>query len=161
MSTLFLDRSESVVDFVGEDKYRLSAEQRARRHRAIIPYSIPRQPRHDSDLDWFTREPSPYRLLMKLNPPRRHVERYQMAQRSKLAKDILLSWGKTEPDPGSEAETRDLMSRVEDVLRRMYGGRVGGRLRFEVDVFGSVSWGGETGSGGDLDLVVIVSSAVF
>jgi len=26
-----------------------------------------------------------------------------------------------------------------------------------VDVFGSVAWGGETGSSGDLDLVVLVS----
>jgi hypothetical protein len=36
---------------------------------------------------------------------------------------------------------------------------VKGERRFEVDVFGSVSWGGETGQSGDLDLIILVSWA--
>jgi hypothetical protein len=57
---------------------------------------------------------------------------------------------------------RLLLEKLTYNINRHLGGgpsMVKGERRFEVDVFGSVSWGGETGQSGDLDLIILVSWA--
>lgn len=55
----------------------------------------------------------------------------------------------------------DLCSYLTQVVNQHMGGYVGMRHgqppRFQVDVFGSMSWGGQTGQTGDIDMVVRVS----
>ncbi|KAK8858589.1 hypothetical protein IAR55_002818 [Kwoniella newhampshirensis] len=71
-----------------------------------------------------------------------------------LQTTIMRSWIKTEPT----AETKQYIKNILQTLTRVINGRFGSgsnSKRFKVDVFGSVSWGGDTGKSGDLDMVIL------
>lgn len=59
----------------------------------------------------------------------------------------------------------NLCGYLTQVVNQHMGGYVGTRHgqppRFQVDVFGSMSWGGQTGQTGDIDMVVRVSQTAL
>ncbi|WWC62545.1 uncharacterized protein I303_105141 [Kwoniella dejecticola CBS 10117] len=101
---------------------------------------------------------SPYNLLLSSPSPRKNVPRH-IAQPSApdiFQSEIISAWVKTEPTEKSKEFVKTLLSNLTRIINANYG-RSGARAekRFLVDVFGSVSWGGETGNSGDLDLVIL------
>ncbi|ORY28462.1 hypothetical protein BCR39DRAFT_202078 [Naematelia encephala] len=72
---------------------------------------------------------------------------------------MLHAWASAEPTDAERQHTVNLLEQLSVALNARLGGPrpslEKGYRRFEVDIFGSVSWGGETGQSGDLDLVVI------
>lgn len=77
-----------------------------------------------------------------------------------LQRTVVQAWCSTEPSPDKKASVRLLLEKLTLKINQKLGGgpsMVKGERRFEVDVFGSVSWGGETGQSGDLDLIILVS----
>ena len=110
---------------------------------------------------------SPYRQLLSRKSPRRNVPtRLQDPDGSDpLQRTLIEAWQRTEPSRRNRQYVSDLLENLSVMINRRLGDHSGmtqrGRRRFEVDVFGSVSWGGETGSSGDLDLIVLVSATVF
>ncbi|WWC70744.1 uncharacterized protein I206_104695 [Kwoniella pini CBS 10737] len=99
---------------------------------------------------------SPYDLLLSLPSPRKNVPR-QIANPStpdKFQSEIIQAWVKTEPTEQSKQFVKTLLSSLTKIINAKYGDS-SGENRFLVDVFGSVSWGGETGKSGDLDLVIL------
>lgn len=81
-----------------------------------------------------------------------------LATRSRLEESLLQSWAASEPTPLRVQQIKDLLAAVtykferSEPVQRVTEGRM-----LRVDPFGSVAWGGSTGSKADLDLVVIVS----
>lgn len=75
-----------------------------------------------------------------------------------LQQGIMRSWEKAEPTEAQKKSIRQLRDTLTDLLnqRTLLDNPTG--KRYIVDVFGSVAWGGSTGSSGDVDLVIIVSS---
>lgn len=73
----------------------------------------------------------------------------------------MYAWQITEPTKQKKKGISDLLERLSVTLNQKAGwhgaSTAKGKRRFEVDVFGSVAWGGETGESGDLDLIVLVS----
>ncbi|OCF43574.1 hypothetical protein I317_02592 [Kwoniella heveanensis CBS 569] len=104
---------------------------------------------------------SPYSLLLANPSPRLTVppEILDPPTPDTLQSGIMSSWMKTEPSKESRVYKKEFLKS----LTRLVNGRFGnlkmpdGSARFKVDVFGSVSWGGETGKSGDMDLVILVS----
>ncbi|WVQ96666.1 hypothetical protein IAU59_003772 [Kwoniella sp. CBS 9459] len=102
---------------------------------------------------------SPYSLLLANPSPRLTVppELLRPSKPDKLQTGIMNSWVQTEPSKESRTYKKEFLK----TLTRLVNGRFGnlkltdGSPRFKVDVFGSVSWGGETGKSGDLDLVIL------
>lgn len=70
---------------------------------------------------------------------------------TKLEESLLRSWAGSEPSAGRVRLIRDLLATLTAGLNRWEPQR-----DLRVDPFGSVAWGGSTGSNGDLDLVIIV-----
>ncbi|EIW66756.1 hypothetical protein TREMEDRAFT_34518 [Tremella mesenterica DSM 1558] len=69
-----------------------------------------------------------------------------------LQSSLLLSW-RDSSDIGKTERVLGLLKKLEGIVNDKFGEK-----RFEVDVYGSVSWGGQTGMSGDLDLVIRVST---
>ena len=72
---------------------------------------------------------------------------------------MLQSWRACDLDEERIRSVRRLCKDLGKLINRAFEGGNDGVLegRFVVDVFGSVSWGGQTGSSGDLDMCIRVS----
>jgi hypothetical protein len=77
---------------------------------------------------------------------------------NRLQQDMIESWCRAEPSPTQKAMIDKLLAHLTYMINE-YGpvGNNPNRQRFQVDVFGSLAWGGGAGDSSDLDLVVIVS----
>lgn len=106
---------------------------------------------------------SPYALLLSKPQARRTIPGNLLQSASPLQKSMLTHWNSTCAESSYQDGILDLLAWLtKSINLRLSRGGAGSRDdggRFKVDVFGSVSWGGETGTSGDLDLVVIVSLA--
>lgn len=109
---------------------------------------------------------SPYVQLLSRPSPRHTVPQHLRDPDGEdpLQQSLMLAWQKAEPSAKQKRNVAALLEKLSVVINERLGwpnsSSVKGQRRFEVDVFGSVSWGGETGESGDLDLVVLVSLQV-
>lgn len=104
---------------------------------------------------------SAYATLLSQPSPRDTIPPALLASSETLQNTILRSWIEARPDAAKQTAIRLLLEKLTYNINKYLGGGPSltkGERRFEVDVFGSVSWGGETGKGYDLDLVILVSS---
>ena len=105
---------------------------------------------------------SPYKLLLSLPSTRLNIPHDVSSPNppDTLQASLIREWAATEPSSSKKQYIVRLLEELSVMINAKLGSHGGsmvkGKRRFEVDVFGSVSWGGETGSGGDLDLVVFV-----
>ena len=106
---------------------------------------------------------SAYRRLLSLPSPRTSIPSslLQSPHADPLNSSTLKAWLKTEPSQQSKDRVQHLLDTLNRTINSRYNHNFGrpknAPPRFEMDVFGSVSWGGETGQSGDLDLVILVS----
>ncbi|ORX40051.1 hypothetical protein BD324DRAFT_679114 [Kockovaella imperatae] len=102
---------------------------------------------------------SAYRRLLSVPSPRINIpsEILLKAKTDALESSVLRAWKATEPSPDTRKHIRSLLDSLTRRinLRLDFKSQPRSEPRFEVDVFGSVSWGGETGQSGDLDLVIL------
>lgn len=81
------------------------------------------------------------------------------AEPDALQTSAIESWKATEPSRESRLRLLRLLNDLTYIINSKYKGyEEGGLKRYWVDVFGSVSWAGDTGHSGDLDLIVLVSN---
>ena len=105
---------------------------------------------------------SPYAQYASSPSPRSNVPSSisQAKNASPLQKSLIRSWTASEPSDRfhpSVATLLDQLTRMVNDRMGWYGDKNRDGDRFKVEVFGSVSWGGQTKSG-DIDLVVLVST---
>ena len=107
---------------------------------------------------------SPYALLLSKPQARRNIPSHLIQTASPLQRTMLTNWSSTCAESTYQDGILDLLEwltrSINLQLSRGGGSRADGG-RFKVDVFGSVSWGGETGTSGDLDLVVVVRPPIL
>ncbi|TYJ58512.1 hypothetical protein B9479_000720 [Cryptococcus floricola] len=73
-----------------------------------------------------------------------------------LQTSMIESWRAAEPSQDSRLKLLRLIKDLTHIINAEYGGYAGKEgQRFYVDVFGSVSWGGDTGHSGDVDLIIL------
>ena len=130
---------------------------------AQVPAFLPTISSSDASADSPLAGKSAYRLLLSYPSPRRDLPLTVTNSFSTdpLQQSVIDAWVKTEPSLQSKMRTTRFLQKLTDIVNNELSAIGGsssssGKPRFEVDVFGSVSWGGETGSSGDLDLVVLV-----
>lgn len=99
-----------------------------------------------------------YRRYLAQPSPRLQVRLLQSCGLTKLEDSVLQSWGNAEPSQGRLLAIEKLLATLTLRLNERSEAGVGadGRV-LRVDPFGSIAWGGSTGSRGDVDLVVVVS----
>lgn len=99
---------------------------------------------------------APYDLLAALKPARRRVPPtlYGRGTSDILQRTLMQSWISAETSDSHKLGIASLTARLTSLINNTFAGHVDGENRFVVDIFGSVSWGGDMGRGGDLDLVV-------
>ncbi len=100
---------------------------------------------------------SPYAIYSSSPSPRLNVPAHLLQPNppDALQSTVMQSWSDTEPSPTTKRYTAKFLERLSDVINSRLGEK--GSRRFKVDLFGSVSWGGTTGQGGDVDMVLLVS----
>lgn len=101
-----------------------------------------------------------YELYLRQPSPRMRIP-LSFVNYTRLEESLLRSWAKAEPSPTQLQLIKDLLATLTMGLERweLKSGLTNGRTCervLRVDPFGSVAWGGSTGSKGDLDLVIIV-----
>ncbi|WVQ65803.1 uncharacterized protein L199_003981 [Kwoniella botswanensis] len=98
---------------------------------------------------------SPYDVLLSEASPRHTVPSNLVhpKQLDVFQTEIMQAWISTEPIQESKVFVKNLLSTLTSTINMRFGTK--DNQRFLVDVFGSVSWGGETGKSGDLDLVIL------
>ena len=107
--------------------------------------------------------PSPYALYSSRLSPRLNIPYFLLnpIAPDSLQTTVLESWADAEPSQANKDYLAQFLEDLSVIINSTLGGygveTSKGRRRFELDVFGSVSWGGLTGRSGDLDLVLIVS----
>jgi hypothetical protein len=102
---------------------------------------------------------SPYFTLISKRQARGTVPRELLHSSDELQRSSMRSWANTRASPETQKAIIDLLEWLSATINLAlcpYRDQKRKTRRFEVDVFGSVAWGGETGSSGDLDLVVLV-----
>lgn len=115
----------------------------------------PANPDHLANLDNMV---SPYHVLLSQPSPRENIPKHLLdpTPPDALQSSLLHAWALAEPTAEKRAYIGHLLRTLSAVInQRFRGHQYGTQDRFEVDVFGSVSWAGETGSSGDLDLVIL------
>ena len=106
---------------------------------------------------------SPYQQLISRQSPRHGIPAHVMDAQMKdpLQHTLMKAWQDTEPTKARRSYISGLLEELSVLVNQKLAwagsSPIKGKRRFEVDVFGSVSWGGETGASGDLDLVILVS----
>ncbi|KAL7423097.1 hypothetical protein Q5752_002396 [Cryptotrichosporon argae] len=119
------------------------------------PSSVPlsRSSLHPDRVGPTIRSTSAYRFYSTLRSPRLSVPASvrTSATGDELQNSVVAAWVETEPTAERKREVDLLVQDVQQVLDA--GHQWNGR--FKVDVFGSVSWGGDTGNGSDVDLVIL------
>lgn len=129
------------------------------RHAALRPIAEPHA-RHTSSARSFVvseNDIAPYDLLLALPPARRNVPASLRSNPDdSLQSGIMNAWMAAEPPEVQKLAIAALTDRLTRLINRHFGGTSNGsgKERFKVDVFGSVSWDGNTGNGGDLDMVI-------
>jgi len=98
---------------------------------------------------------SPYTILNSTPSPRLNIPNplSYPDPPDHLQQTIMASWKAAEPSIKTKEFVKKFLKSLSSIINARLAGR--SEKRFEVDIFGSVSWGGETGQGGDLDLVII------
>lgn len=133
----------------------------SRRRQSPIPYGLKTRSSPTPPVNESTSQPvSAYSLLLSMPSPRTNVPSSVLSGSDPLQRSMLEAWMLTEPLPSQRRKVTQLLDSLTRMINARWGGRgqtYKGKQRFEVDVFGSVSWGGETGSSGDLDMVILVS----
>lgn len=101
---------------------------------------------------------SPYAILLSKPQARRIIPPSLYSTATPLQQSMLRSWSSSCADKDYQNGVLTLLDWLTKSINLQYsrGGPRADGGRFKVDVFGSVSWGGETGTSGDLDMVVIV-----
>lgn len=100
-----------------------------------------------------------YELYLRAPSPRTRIPLSN--NYTPLEESLLRSWARAEPSLEQRKLIKDLLATLTMGLERweLKSGAASGRACervLRVDPFGSVAWGGSTGSKGDLDLVIIV-----
>ena len=159
---LEVEDEEQLVDFGSSDTpHRLTRE--------VSP-----SPQHDSHQDdlapshhfGLNPPPSPYALYSSQLSPRLGTPNSLLnpSPPDPLQTTILQSWAGAEPSQANKDYLANFLENLSVIINSALGGpgveTLKGRRRFELDVFGSVSWGGTTGLSGDLDLVLLVSLSI-
>jgi len=106
---------------------------------------------------------SPYFTLISSRQARGTVPRELLHSMDELQRSTMRSWANTRASPETQKAIIDLLEWLSATINLAlcpYRDQKRKTRRFEIDVFGSVAWGGETGSSGDLDLVVLVRPLV-
>ncbi|WVO12553.1 hypothetical protein L204_100156 [Cryptococcus depauperatus] len=101
---------------------------------------------------------SAYRLLLCRPSDRLTVPEHVVhpPQPDALQTSLIESWKAAEPGEESRIRLGKLLKELTHIINEKYGGYgEDGTKRFYVDIFGSVSWGGNTGHSGDVDLTVL------
>jgi hypothetical protein len=97
----------------------------------------------------------PYDRLLSLPSARATVPRHLCCTKDNLQSSAMRHWIGAEPTDEMKRYVADLGAKLTTLIDREWGRGQGTRdPRFSVVVFGSVSWGGETGRGGDIDMVI-------
>lgn len=105
---------------------------------------------------------SPYHQLISRKSPRHGIPQTirDPGAEDPLQHTLIKAWQATEPSKAKRSYVLSLLEELSVLVNQKLAwagsSSVKGKRRFEVDVFGSVSWGGETGASGDLDLVILV-----
>lgn len=98
---------------------------------------------------------SPYHRLLAMPSARETVPRHHKISTDALQASIMASWIAAEPSDDKKRYVLKLATKLTRFVQTEFGGYDGDDgSRYVVDVFGSVSWGGETGKGGDIDMVI-------
>ena len=99
-------------------------------------------------------EPSfaPYDRLMSTPSARKTVPAHLKRSTDQLLTTIIASWISAEPTSEQKKYVTKLSTKLTGIINELWGNG-SGNPRFVVDIFGSVSWGGETGKG-DIDMVI-------
>jgi hypothetical protein len=132
--------------------------------RSLPSKSIPSSPHHRPSITKPALRPinkpnSPYFDLISKPQARSTVPRDLLHGGSELQRSVMRSWVNTRASQETQKAIIDLLEWLSHTINLAlcpYSDKRRKERRFEVDVFGSVAWGGETGSSGDLDLVVLV-----
>ncbi|WVQ82953.1 hypothetical protein IAT38_005089 [Cryptococcus sp. DSM 104549] len=96
---------------------------------------------------------SPYRALLELPSPRLHCPDF--SSNDALQYSVIQSWKGSELAPEKATTLLKFLGNLSDIVNQRFGDYPRDKTRFLVDVFGSVSWGGETGQSGDVDLIIL------
>lgn len=96
---------------------------------------------------------NPYDRLLTQPSARASVPKHLCFSDDELQFSLMRSWIAAEPTDEQKRYVAKLAARLTRLVDKEFGTGTGSQ-RFTVDVFGSVSWGGETGRGGDVDMVV-------
>ena len=153
----------------------ISASITQPRSSGVISPILQYEPYHDDPMDTKphtfglkaqaegTKVVSPYALYSSMPSPRLRIRPHLLhaTPPDGLQHSIMMSWAATEPT----TETKEYLPKFLEKLSVTINSRLDdprtatlkGIRRFEVDLFGSVSWGGTTGQGSDVDLVLLVS----
>lgn len=97
------------------------------------------------------REPflTAYARTLTERDPREHIYPPSLESPSRFTKECLDSWQQSQPSPDVQETITRIIWNVNEVVASRWP-----RMRFVVEPFGSVSWRGQTGGQGDLDLVL-------
>jgi len=127
----------------------------------LSPNSRPDPYKHDR-MNASPKPHSPYELYSALPSPRLSIPPHLLnpEKPDALQSSIMESWASTEPTQESKDYLAAFLERLSVVINLSLGdprsGTKKGLRRFEVDLFGSMSWGGTTGAGGDIDMILLV-----
>lgn len=130
-----------------------SSTTRSHHHPSMPPkVKAPTRPTHNPK--------SPYFELISKRQARSSVPPEFLHSTNELQRSVIRDWANSRASPETQKAIIDLLEWLSHTINLAlcpYKDQKKATRRFEVDVFGSVAWGGETGSSGDLDLVVLVS----
>nr|XP_019014401.1 uncharacterized protein I206_00483 [Kwoniella pini CBS 10737]OCF53182.1 hypothetical protein I206_00483 [Kwoniella pini CBS 10737] len=122
--------------------------------------SLPSSPSEASSLPNASLiHPSPYDDYRSTPSPRLNIpsEVMDLASGDKLQTSIIQLWRSSEPTETRKAAMEDLRILLTKTINDKFFPQLmeDGRQRFEVDIAGSTSWGGEIGPDTDVDFVIL------
>jgi len=165
-SDLLIDLDDAFTDSEVRNRYKsLMTPQRdtkSSQPMTMNSSSSSDRPLIDVDTESPTKSPtsqahtSAYSLFLSLPDPRRNLpaDIIRSMNTDTLQDDMIRSWIASGPNQSTRTYTQRFLEALSQVLNQRFGSTLEDR-RYQVDVFGSVSWGGETGESGDLDLVIL------
>lgn len=117
-------------------------------------------PRSNGDSQTFDMrdDDSAYLRYAASKSPRENVPFRVSRNSDPLHQSVLKSWQTAEPTAERKREVAKLLETLTHTINYSTSLQENPhRERYQVDAFGSMAWGGNTGRSGDLDLVIIVS----
>nr|XP_019048611.1 hypothetical protein I302_02383 [Kwoniella bestiolae CBS 10118]OCF27541.1 hypothetical protein I302_02383 [Kwoniella bestiolae CBS 10118] len=107
----------------------------------------------------FPGEVSPYKTYYSNPQPRLNIPHPLLhpAENDNLQKSIMTSWQESEPSDERKRDMEDLRVLLTDTINETFFPTLmeDGKRRFEVEIVGSSSWGGEVDSLTDVALVIV------